>query len=265
MNQYEKNQKNYRDGLNNQRGTFTDIHSLEYRKGVLDRQAREKAYKSAFTAPSVKPISPVISSRPAVPAHPAAALRQPYAGSASTYGQSGAGDWYEESRAYSGSSGNWFLNRMEWIGSHIFPFPQLEAMGDSMNYGEGIARFLVGCVGGVALLLSTLGNPAALPWLQSLFMWAVRLAVPHENVPFFAGLAALVTGAVIGAMLTPALGKIVLLLNKAMVLAVFLAICGVVAILAYLLVAMIAAVISSSHKGIHPAGFATGSALQAGT
>jgi hypothetical protein len=37
----QKAKQDYRAGLNNQRTTFTDIHGLDYRKGVLDRQQRE--------------------------------------------------------------------------------------------------------------------------------------------------------------------------------------------------------------------------------
>jgi hypothetical protein len=133
-------------------------------------------------------------------------------------------DWSSDyATYYSGGKRSWFARKIGWIAGHVWPFPQLEALGDNLTYGNFNTRLIIACAGGFALFLGTFGHSTFWSWT------------------------AFAIGAVFGYILTPAIGKVLLFTNRCLVFTVCLAICVVVGGVTYAALSLIVSAASSNH------------------
>jgi hypothetical protein len=95
-------------------------------------------------------------------------------------------------------SDSWLVRKIDWIVHEVKPLSELNEVGQVLRDGDLEARLVVAIVFGLAFLLSILGPLDFLPW------WA-----------------ALGTGVVTGALITPVLGKMVQFVVRFLAYALF--------------------------------------------
>jgi hypothetical protein len=131
------------------------------------------------------------------------------------YGASGySADGSSAGSYYSHDSG-WLAEKLEWIGEHVWPLPLLEQIGDTLECGEFGTRLVVGCIGGVLLLIAAWGHSATLSWVA-------------------AGV-----GGILGFAATSLIGKVVLFCNKALAFCILLSIGALIIAVTYVTVSFV--------------------------
>jgi len=118
----------------------------------------------------------------------------------------------------------WLARKIDWIIHEVKPLSALQEFGQVLQDGDLKARLVIAIICGLALLLSVLGPLDFLPW------WA-----------------ALGTGVVAGALITPVLGKMVQCVVRFLAYALFFIAATIAAGAVLAVIALLASAAMSAH------------------